>query len=470
MSEGKYSKLGRNTLWLTIGTFSTKLLTFFMVPLYTSCLSTAEYGISDLLTVTVSLLTPLLTITAAEGVIRFTLDKQVDKSQIFSIATNIFLIGFLGLLIISPFLLSCLNLQEYFIYFILYYVSSAFATILLQFIKGLEHIRRFVFTGVLSSATTIACNILFLLVLRMGVKGYLLALIIGNGLQIAYICLAEKIWNYYSVPWKIDKKLLRIFLIYCIPLIPNSISWWISNSSNRYVLSYFSEAAVLGIYSVAYKIPSIISIISSIFTSAWQISAVENFGGDESKKFFENVYHKYSALYIIGCSFVVLFIKVLAKVLFANEFYNAWSYAIVLTFAAVFQAMGGFLGIIYGAAMKTKEIFSTTMIGAVINIILNFVLIPFYGAMGAAIATLVSYAVVWGVRIISSRKFLSMQINWRMVITSYLLVTVQSIITIAEIPMWYIWSVIVTLSVLVVTRGEIEDIVAMLVSKVRRAK
>lgn len=468
MSGGKYAKLGKNTFWMTIGTFSTRLLSFFMVPLYTSCLSSFEYGISDLLTVTVSLLIPLLTVTAAEGVIRFTLDKETDKSQVFSIATNLFLGGVFVLLGISPFLLKWIGLQKYFLYFMLYYISAAFSSILLQFVKGLEHIRRFVLTGILSSATNIGCNILFLLCFKMGIEGYLLSMIIGNGIQIIYLLLAERVWIYYKVPWKINKGLLKAFLIYCIPLIPNSISWWISNSSDRYILSYFSGAAILGIYSVAYKIPSIVSVISSIFTGAWQISAVENFGDDESIQFFENVYHKYSALYVIGASFVTLFIKVLAKILFANEFYNAWPYAIILTFAAVFQAMGGFLGIVYGAAMRTKEIFTTTMVGAIINIALNFVLIPFWGAMGAAVATLASYVVVWFVRVISSKKFLPMNIKWKTIVLSYLILIAQCIITILEVPLWYVLSIVLTLIVILVNRFEFKDIINVIISKIKR--
>lgn len=468
MSEGKYTKLGKNTLWMTIGTFSTRLLSFFMVPLYTSCLSTSEYGTSDLLTVTVSLLIPLLTVTAAEGVIRLTLDKEMNKSQVFAIATNLFFGGLLVLLVVSPFLLKWIGLQEYSVYFFLYYISAAFSSILLQFVKGLEHIRRFVFSGILSSATNIGCNILFLLLFKMGIEGYLLAMIIGNGIQILYLFFAENIWKYYMVPWKVDKRMLRVFLTYCIPLIPNSISWWISNSSDRYILSYFSGAAILGIYSVAYKIPSIVSVISNIFTGAWQISAVENFGDDESIHFFSNVYHKYSTLYVVGCSFVILFIKVLAKILFANEFYNAWPYAIILTFAAIFQAMGGFLGIIYGAAMKTREIFTTTMAGAIINIVLNFVLIPFWGAMGAAVSTLIGYAVVWFVRVVSSKKFLPIKLKWKTIGLSYLILTLQCIVTIAGIPFWYVFSVWFTISVILINRFEFIDIMSVIISKIKR--
>lgn len=444
---------------MTIGAFSTKLSTFFLVPLYTSCLSTAEYGTSDLITVTVSLLMPVLTVSASEGILRFTLDKENDKSQVFTIAISLFLGGLLILLAFSSSILDLLNLNNYHAYFVIYYITFALSSILLQFVKGLEHIRRFVFSGIISSAVNIACNVLFLLNLKMGIDGYLLAMIIGNIVQIIYIIFSEKIWEYFNYPWKIDSLLFKRFLLYSIPLIPNSISWWISNSSDRYILSYFCGTAVLGVYSVAYKIPSIVSVISSVFTSAWQISAIENYDDEESCNFFQNVYHKYSTIYVIGCSLVILLIRVIARVLFANEFYNAWPYAIILTFGAVFQAMGGFLGVIYGAAMKTREIFTTTIVGAVLNIILNIALIPSLGAMGAAIATLFSYIVVWLMRVKSTRKFMPIKMKWGCILLSYTFVAVQCLVTILEPPLWYIISILLTLLIVMLNKQELIDIV-----------
>ncbi len=462
--DNRYSKLGKNTLWMTIGSFSTKLLSFFLVPLYTNCLSTAEYGISDLLTTTVNLLIPFLTITASEGILRLTLEKNTDKKQIFSIAVNIFSGGFIVFLLISFPILEMLSLSEYILYFIFYYITAALSSIFQQFTKGLEHMRILVFSGMISSFVTVVLNIFFLLFLKAGIEGYLTAMIIGNGVQIVYLLLREKLWRYYLPPSHIDKQSFRVFLDYCIPLIPNSLSWWVSNSSDRYMIAYFDGAMLLGIYSVAYKIPSIVSVISNIFTGAWQISAVDNFGDKNSVSFFEDIYHKYSSLYVIGCSGIILFIKVLSKLLFAKEFYAAWSFAAVLTFAVLFQAMGGFLGIVYAAAMQTKQIFLTTVIGAVTNMILNVMLIPFYGAMGAALATLVSYFLVWMIRLIASHKILPMQIRWGRVTFSYVCILLQIWITISQKQWWLFGSCLLFGFVTLANKNILKDIFTLMKS------
>lgn len=466
--DKKYSKLGKNTLWMTVGSFSTRLLSFFLVPLYTNCLTTAEYGTADLLTVTVNLMIPFLTITASEGILRLTLDKSIDSKQVFTIAINIFLIGLLVLILVSNPVLNMLSLTEYRLFFVAYYATTAITSIFHQFSKGLEHMRVYVCSGILGSFSSIASNIVFLLFFEMGIKGYLLSMIVGNFVHLMYLLLKEKLWKYYLKPSCINSLILKKFLAYCIPLIPNALSWWISNSSDRYMLSYFGGVAMLGVYSVAYKIPSIISVISSVFTGAWQISAVENFGDEKAISFFENVYHKYSSLYIIGCSGVVLFIKIIARILFANEFYNAWPYAIVLTFGAVFHAMGGFLGIIYGAAMKTKQIFVTTLVGAGANIVFNVILIPQWGAMGAAIATLISYLIVWIMRIISSKKFLPMKLNWKGIISSYIILSVQIVITILECSGWWLISAISFLVITIINKSLLIDIYNLIMDKIKR--
>lgn len=456
--DNRYSKLGKNTLWMTIGSFSTKLLSFFLVPLYTNCLSAAEYGISDLLTTTVNLLIPFLTVTASEGILRLTLDKNTDKKQIFSIAAHIFTGGFIVFLFLSLPVLKILSLSEYILFFIFYYITTALSSVFQQFSKGLEHMRIFVLSGIISSFVTVALNIFFLVFIRAGIEGYLMAMIIGGGVQSVYLFFREKLWQYYLLPARIDKKSFRIFLNYCIPLIPNSLSWWISNSSDRYMIAYFDSAVLLGLYSVAYKIPSIVSVISNIFTGAWQISAVDNFGDKNSVSFFEDIYHKYSSLYAIGCSGIILFIKVLAKLLFAKEFYHAWSFAAVLTFAALFQAMGGFLGIVYAAAMETKQIFFTTMLGAVSNVILNIIWIPFYGAMGASAATLVSYFLVWMIRLTASHKILPMHIRWGQVTVSYICILLQIWITIMQKQGWVFGSCFLCGVVIIVNKNILKDI------------
>ena len=447
MDKNRYKKLGKNTALMVVGNFASKILTFLLLPLYTYCLTTSEYGISDLITTTINLCLPFLTLTISESVLRFTLDKDTDNKQIFTITTAVIGMGFVLLAVTAPLWKIVIPFKEYVLFFLAYYLVMVLSNTAQQFTKGLEHVDVFVISGIITTFATCMWNILLLLVFKMGIRGYLLAYILGYATSFLYILIKEKLWDYWIGIRKIDTMVAREILYYCIPLIPNSISWWVSDSSDRYILEYFWGASVIGVYAIAYKIPSIVSILSTILTSAWQISAVDDFGSEESRKFFSDVYQKYASVYVMASAVIILFIKVISKILFTGEFYDAWKYAIILLVAVVFQAMNGFLGIIYAASKKTKTIFLTTLLGAGSNILLNLLLIPRIGALGAAIATMFSYIIVWITRLIDSRKILPISINYKVELTSYALIFVQCFVTYMGFRFWYVMSAVLCMAI-----------------------
>lgn len=444
----KYKKLGKNTLWMTLGNFSSKLLFFFMVPVYTAYLSTNDYGLCDLITTTISLLSPCLTLAASEGVMRFTLDKNSEKNQVFSLAFTIVVGGGLVLCLLTPIVIRNTPLKEYSVLFLIYYFSSTTAMVMQQFVKGLGHVREYAVSGIVSTVVTVVLNVTLLIFLDMEAKGYIYSIILGNVAIILYFCITENVFVYIIKPTKIKIPLIKMYLHYCIPLIPNQISWWINNSSDKFIITYFWGTSVNGIYSVAYKIPSLLNMIASIFYTSWQISAIDEFGSKKSIDFFSNVYRKYHSIFIITASGTILLIKVLAKILFVNEFYQAWKYSVILIIASMLQAMGSFMGTIYTSAMQSSAILITTAISAIVNIILNFMLIPKYGAYGAAIATLISYLIVLILRDYDSKRILPMKINYYRNGTGYFLLGLQAIVVCcnfkgASITSFFIFGVIV---------------------------
>lgn len=468
MENNRYKKLGRNTALMVIGNFASKILTFLLLPLYTYCLTTSEYGISDLITTTINLCLPFLTLTISESVLRMTLEQGSDKKQIFTITAIIIGLGFGVLVLTTPVWRHFVPFKEYILYFLVYYLVMVLSNTAQQFTKGLEHVDVFVMSGIVTTFATCMWNIVLLLVFKMGIRGYLLAYILGYATSFLYIFIKEKLWQYWISIGNIDRKFVREMLIYCIPLIPNSISWWISDSSDRYILEFFWGASVIGVYAIAYKLPSIISILSTILTSAWQISAVEDFGSEESKEFFSDVYQKYASVYVMVCSGMILFIKMIARILFSGEFYEGWKYAIILMAAVIFQALSGFLGIIYAASKKTKTIFITTIVGAGSNIVLNILLIPSMGALGAAVATLVSYIVVWMMRLIDSRRILPIRVDYKVDLVSYALLFVQSVVTYCGVRYWVPVSGTICFAIILLNRKVIMFVIDLLKSKIMK--
>lgn len=208
---------------------------------------------------------PLFTLLIDEAVLRYSLDKNEKKEQIISIGFYVNLLGFLIMLCFSPLVLLVGALKDYYLLFVLYYFTYSVNSFFSYALRGLEKTTLFSVTGIISSFIAISCNLLFLLIFHWGVRGYLLSYIFAF-LITGIVQFSLGNFRSYIIPLSvIDKDKRREMLRYAIPLIPNSISWWISNSSDKLIVSYVCGVAANGIYSVSYKIPSLITTCSSIF-------------------------------------------------------------------------------------------------------------------------------------------------------------------------------------------------------------
>ena len=408
----EYKKLINNIGLIAIGSFASSLLGMLLIPFYTAVLSTADYGISDLISTTTSLLYPIATMVISEAIMRFALDKDVNKQEVYSIGISVALTGFLIILLFSP-VIKWSPIGAYYGYFLLYYLSTCLYSITSSFVKGLEDVKTYSFAGLMNSVMVIVCNLFFLLGLKIGIVGYLLSSIIRHISAILFMFLRAGLHRYIIPFWTIDWQIMRQMLKYSIPMIPNGISWWIANSSDKYILNHYADVSQVGIYAVSYKIPTIMITVMGFFITAWQISAVEDFGSERSQQFFSDIYKKCFALNALIAATLIAFSKVFAGFLYSADFFAAWRYVPVLIIANVCNGMSSFLGTIYTASKKTKMLSVSTMIGAVSNIVMNFVLIPSMGAMGAAIATALSYAIIWFIRIVNTRRIMRLQLDMK---------------------------------------------------------
>lgn len=458
----KYKKLGKNVALLTIGNFSSKVLSFLLVPFYTAILSTAEYGTSDMLTTSVNLIMPIFTLMIYEAVMRYALDVSDDRKQVFSTGLYVTVIGCLVVGIGAQFFRLFESAKDYVWLFIFYYISLVFYNLILQFVKGIEKVGVYSVAGVMNTFIYIMCNIVFLLFFKWGIRGYLLAFVVGHTLSALYAFIYAKVYLYVIHYSKLKIEYLKNMLRYSVPMIPNSISWWISNSSDKYILTYFWGVSENGIYSVAYKIPSILTIVINIFISAWQISAIDDFGSEESKKFYANIYDKYECLLFIGSAILIGITQIISKYLFSKDFYGAWLFTPILICASVFNSLAAFYGSIYTSAKKTSMLLYSTLIGAVGNIVLNFALIPKFGAMGAAIATMFSYIMVWLVRVINSRKLLNFSIKVKRDLWVYIILIAEVILICKNINPYYIVSIVSIILIFAICWKNVMDVVKLL--------
>ena len=295
-----------------------------------------------------------------------------------------------------------------------------------MFLKATDKVKLLVICGLLNTIITCGLNILFLLVLKLGVVGFMCANVAGSFVVIVLMFFFGGIFKTFCQ--KETRSLFVKMASYSMPLIANSLAWWVNNASDRYILTFFCGAAINGIYAVSYKIPTILSTVQGVFYNSWSISAITEFDKDDKDGFLGNVYSMYSCISFIGCSAIMIFNIHIAKFLYSNDFYQAWRSIPFLLLGTVFNGLGLFEGCLFTAVKRTKAVSYTTFAGAIINTVMNFLLIPFIGAVGAAVATCLGYFATWIVRVFQMRKFVLIKVKWNYQIICIVLLFIQSII------------------------------------------
>ena len=215
-------------------------------------------------------------------------------------------------------------------------------------------------------------------------------------------------------------------LLYSIPLIPNSFLWFFTNDANRYFIVGFVGLAANGIYAVANKIPTIINVLYTVFSQAWQISAVEEYESNRNSKFFSNVFNANISLSVILIGGILIVLKPLMAVFVASDYFVAWKIVPALLFATFFSNLSSFLGTIYLATEKTRGIMKTTIYGMIANIIFNSVLIPTLKLQGAGIGAAAGFAFIALIRLFDVRKFIFLQVAWKDLCMSLILLSGMS--------------------------------------------
>ncbi len=431
----KYKTLVSNTALISLGTFGSKLLVFLMVRFYTGYLTTSQYGTSDLITQTANLLLPLISLGITNGVFRFAIESKYDKKSVFSAGLICITLGGLLFFIIAPLLRFVDQFNGYIWLIVIYTMASCYHSLCSQYIRAIGKTAFFAVQGIVNTSLVIVLNILFLAVFDMGITGYVLSVVLADGLSALLIFFKEKLWR--QITLKIEKETFKKMLVYSIPMIPTTIFWWVTSVSDRYMVSGFIGTEANGIYAVSYKVPTFLTLLSTVFMQAWQFSAVTESENDKQEhiNFFSAVWSSFQSVMFLAGSAVIAFSVPIIKILTTPDYYSAWKFIPVLSAAMVFSAFANFMSSVYVVEKRSKNSFLTSMLGAVLNIVLNLLLIPSsLGVQGAAIATFASYFAVFIVRALNVRKYIPFKLYLPQVALNTVVVILQSIFMVLSLP------------------------------------
>jgi len=464
----KYKKLLGDSIIYLIGNIGSKVISVMMVSFYSFMLTPEQFGKIDVTQTTISLILPFITLCIHDAVLRFCLKSDQLKPVILSNGT---LIVCFSVLVSIPlcFLMDILHLIGGNVFLILFLVVlQGFNTLFSQYCRGVNKTKVFVLAGIVFTFIMAASNIIFLKYLEFGINGYFLSMIVGYVASIVILMIGGKIFN--DIHFELVSKNTIIMMVrYSVPLIPNSIMWWLMNAGDKYVIMLSLGNEANGIYAVAGKIPTILSTFTTIFMQAWQVSAISESDSKDKNAFYSKIFNSLSLFLFLMISAILIVLKPLLSVLISSSYTDTWRYVPFLLISTVFSSFSAFLGTNYTAMRKTGGALKTTFVGGVLNVILNFAFISLIGLNGAAVATAISFFVVWLLRIRNTKQFVQIEIEMKKFVFSIVLLGAQiASVYLFNSVICAVFGIIVVAILLIINFGMIKEILHVFTKKGER--
>lgn len=470
--DNRYNKLVKNTTIVFIGNVSSKLITFLMLPFYTSYLSTVEYGESDLIHTYATILLSFITCCVGDAIFIFPQkEDNQGKTRFFTSGLIFALVMFIVwslILFLSSQILTLYKVQNTFTNDLWWIIGLTFSTFFQYYIQQFTMCTgKMIFyslTGLVNTA--LIALFAFLLLPKWGLNGYLMSLILANLCSTLFNIIVSRLFCYFNIH-SFDFSSLKQLLVYGIPLIPNTIMWWLVNGLNRPIMEAELGLSAIGIFAVANKFPSVIAMIFSVFSSAWNLSVLEEFESKDFNSYFNKVFDLVVGLALIVGIGISIFSKPIVRIFADDAFFDAWKFIPVLVLGVIFQCSASLVGSIFSAEKKSKYFFYSSIWGAVSSVIFTVIGIKILGTMGAAIAIALSFAVIMVVRIYYAWRHID-KMRPIKILYMFILYTIGAIFIIWDYNIWIMLSasLLVLMLMLFHYRIQIDSIVSIIKKKI----
>lgn len=424
----RFKNLAKNTVIITIGKISTQLITFLLLPLYTAVLSTSEYGTVDLITTLVQLFIPVASLMIDQGVFRYLLNCNCEDDYKKNISSAFYVLSIANLIcVLVYFIISFFYVNPYKIWILLILIFTSYSNLFLQISRGLKHTTDYAIGSFVCSCSTIILNVLCIVALKMGAYGMIISIFMGNVLCTLYLYFKLKLFKYISLK-NIEKSCMKEQIKYSLPLIPNQLSLWIMNSSDRIIVTSFLGMSANGILAISHKFPSIFMTFYNIFQLAWHETGTVHYNDKDRDEFFTEMFDIILSIFSSICIGIILVLPLVFNMLINSDFFEAYYNIPIYMLSFLLNVVIGMLGVIYVATKKTSEIAKTTIIAAILNIIVNILLINKIGLFAASVSTFAGYFITMIYRIIDSKKYVKISYNYKKNILLIVAVLISCII------------------------------------------
>ena len=408
-------QLMKNTIIIAIGKLSTQIISYLLLPLYTSKLDPSEYGNYDFICTLSIFLCPIITLLMEESMFRYLIDAN-SKVERKKIITQTIIYTFAGTVVFTVLASLIMGFgTDYTPMYITAIITFVISNILIglsnALSRGLGKIKLYSISNFILGISTIILNIVFILALKAGAEGLLWANTIANAFTAIVILGILKLPKYIG---KIDKPLMKDMIKYSVPLVPNSISWSIINMSDRIILTQMVSSAANGIYAMANKFPNIINVLYGYFYTAWKESAAKIVKDENKNQYYNSIYHD-AKRFLYAVTICLIAVMPFAFPIFINEAYDeAYIYIPIVMIATYYSNLSSFYGGIFSAYKDTKIMGTTTIIAAVINLVVDLIFVNTFKIYAACFSTLIANLIVYFYRKKKLKKYLKLkELKWQ---------------------------------------------------------
>ena len=398
-------ELVKNTIIISIGKFSTKIVSFLLLPLYTAILVPAEKGQVDLLNRISLFLIPIITLQMDEALFRFLIDTKNDneKKNIFS---QLVIFSLISSFIWSILIFVAGNIlhYEYTNWLIFYCLASFIYTVVNGFLRGEGNFKMYSLLAFVNSLINILLNILFLAVLKVGLTGMFMSYIAASVSTGIFGLIYLKAYKLVSL--NLDKGKMKEMIKYSLPLVPSSISWSIITLTDSLMITTHLGLGMNGIYSTSNTFPTIMNTFYGFFNTSWRESASRAVKTESKDEFYSSVYLTVRR-FLIGISILIIAFLPFVFGILINEKYNeSYIYIPLMVLSVYCSNLASFSSGIFSAYKDTKILAPTTFVAAMINLAFNFIFIDKLGLFAPILGTLTSYIVINIYRNYKLRKYI----------------------------------------------------------------
>lgn len=409
----------------TLGNILPKVSSYILLPIYTRYLTPSEYGIVNSMGVLNIALAVFFSLSLERAIMRLYWDYESEEKRRDFLGTIALAVAGIATVILCTLFLMHKYVGmiykgiEFFPYFALAILLSYFQTYSLVpkkylLLKGKSGI----FIGISAFETIINAGFIlwFVVGTRSGAVGFLQAQLLGSVIFIPVFL--YMIYNNTNLHFHIDT--LKSALSFSLPIIPSILAAWVLNMSDRIFIERYFDLNMVGIYSLGYKIAGLVLLVTGGFGMAY---APEFFRLANSKnqvkarKKISEYNHVNILLIIMVCFGIAFFSKEVITVLFDKRYIESYQFTLLISFSYLFSAATGITSKFFQQSKKMMQNAGLSIFAGGINIILNFTLIPPYGAFGAAYATIISMAITFYISYFFARKYCYfVPINWRKIL------------------------------------------------------